>query len=107
MRLHKNYQFVRIGIVAAFVVVLLLCVGAGGFALRYRDATTWVNHTTDVIAEIRETRALLPGTSVLSGSAQKIKIDSILDQLGRVAELTRDNSRQQKSAAEFRAVFGA
>jgi GAF domain-containing protein len=106
-RVPKGYRLVRTGMTATFLVVLVLCAGAAGFAVRYKGANAWVNHTTAVIAEIRETRAMLPGTPVLSGKAQRIRVEVILEQFGRVADLTRDNPRQQQSVADFRAVFAA
>lgn len=98
-------KLVRTGVISSGVLILLLFAGTVGLILNYMRATRWVNHTTEVIAEIRGSRGLLPGTPMLSDEVLRVKVSSILDQFGKVAELTRDNPVQQRNAADFRAIF--
>src|SRR5579875_3440543 len=99
---NRSYHLLRTGIVGAAVLILALCAGAARFAWQYMQATAWVDHTTQVIGEIRETRMLLPGTVVLSGQALQAKLDSIEGQFNRVLALTQDNPQQQDTAKQFR-----
>ena len=101
----KAQRLARTGAIAASVVIVLLLAGTAALTLDYLRAETWVAHTTEVIEQIREARSMLPGTQALSGSALRVKVAAILRQFDAVEDLTRDNSRQMQSAADFRAVF--
>lgn len=87
------------------MVIVFLCAGAARFTWQYMQATAWVDHTTDVINEIRGVRMLLPGTAVLSGPALQFKLQSIDQQVARAAAQTRDNPCQQASLSQFREVM--
>lgn len=87
------------------MLILLLLAGTVNLTLSYFRAESWVAHTTDVIAQIRDTRAMLPGTQALSGDALQARIAAILRQFAVVADLTRDNPREVQNAAGFRAIF--
>ncbi len=89
------------------MLIVLLLAGTVNLTLIYLRAENWVAHTTDVIAQIRETRALLPGTPTLSGQALRVKVTTILRQFGVVGSLTRDNPQEVRNAADFRAIFAA
>ncbi|MGC2638837.1 MAG: diguanylate cyclase [Acidobacteriaceae bacterium] len=102
---NRTYHLVRTGAITATVLILVLCAGAVRFARQYVWANDWVNHTSDVIEEIRAERMLLTGTVPLSGSALEAKSATILAQLDRLARLTEDNSDQTKNTAEVRAIF--
>lgn len=101
------YRFVRTGALLAAVLVLILLGLALRFSYEFVDANSQVNHTTEVLSEIRSTRVLLgtPGATALSGPAASIRTSALLDQLGHLAELTKDNPRQQISVRDFRSLF--
>ncbi len=98
-------KLARIGAFAAAVLILLLLAGTVSLTLSYLRAEAWVEHTTEVIAQIRSTRGLLPGTPALSGASLRVKISGILRQFNVVGDLTRDNPQQVRNAADFRAIF--
>jgi len=98
-------KLARTGAIAAAVLIVLLLAGTVNLTLIYLRAENWVTHTTEVIAQIRETRALLPGTQALSGQALRVKVATMLRQFGVVTYLTRDNRQEVQNAADFRAIF--
>ena len=102
---HAVQKLVRTGAISAAVLILLLLAGTASLTVSYLRARSWVEHTTQVIADIRETRGLLPGTQALSGSALRVKVTAILHQFEVVSGQTRDNPRQVQNAADFRAIF--
>jgi diguanylate cyclase (GGDEF)-like protein len=106
-RILKSHtqKLVRTGVAASAVLILLLLAGTAGLTLSYLRATRWVDHTTTVISDIQSTRAILSGTSALSGALLRVKVYSILDQFDRVQADTRDNPRQVHNADEFRSIF--
>lgn len=99
---HKLFH---IGALCSALLILLLLAGTADLIVGYRHAAAWVDHTTQVITEIRATRGLLTGTRPLSGSVLQVKVSTILDQFDRVAALTGDNPRQVPNVAEFRSIF--
>lgn len=99
---HKLF---RLGVSCSAGLILLLLTGTAILIVDYLDAAHWVDHTTQVITEIRSTHGMLPGTQALSGSVLDVRLSTVLDQFGRVASLTSDNQRQQANVAEFRSVF--
>ena len=102
---NRTYHLVRIGAITATVLILLLCAGAARFARQYVRANEWVNHTSEVIEEIRAERGLLAGVTALSGTALEAKSASILSQLDRLNQLIADNPDQTRNTAEVRAIF--
>ena len=81
---NRTYHLVRIGAITATVLILLLCAGAARFARQYVRANEWVNHTSEVIEEIRAERMLLAGVTALSDKALEAKSTTILSQLDRL-----------------------
>ncbi|HEX4310404.1 MAG TPA: diguanylate cyclase [Acidobacteriaceae bacterium] len=57
------------------------------------------------MAEIRNTRALLSGTSLSSGAVLQSGTASISAETDRLAAITQDNPRQQKNLADFRTAL--
>lgn len=106
MRTNAHKLF-RAGATASAVLVLLLLAGMANLLVNYVHATRWVNHTCEVIEEIRGTRALLGGTQVLSSGPFQIKMRSIREQFDQVAALVSDNPGQQPNITQFRAIFPA
>ena len=101
------YKSVRNGAIAAGALLVVLLALVTYFALAFVDASTWVEHTSQVISEIRGTRLLVgvPGSRTDYGAARQVRIDSVLEQLHRVADLTVDNPRQQASTREFQTLY--
>lgn len=101
---HKLFRF---GAAASAALVLLLLAGTADLIVNYMRAARWVDHTAEVIGEIRGTRGLLSGSQELSGTALQMKIRSIQEQFDHVARLVADNPRQQADLAQFRSMFPA
>jgi diguanylate cyclase (GGDEF)-like protein len=100
-----DQKLVRIGVIAVAVLIVLLLAGTANLAVSYLRAEAWVSHTTDVISAIRDTRALLPGTQVLSEAALRAKAADIQRQFELVNGLISDNPRQVQNASDFRGIF--
>jgi diguanylate cyclase (GGDEF)-like protein len=99
-------NLVRWGAFTVAALVLLL----GGLALyashQYLDASSWVNHTTTVIGEIRAARVMLgPETPYEKGQTIPLSVSAILNQVNRMAQLTADNPVQKKVVEDLRGLF--
>lgn len=105
-RIHK---VVRRSALGSAVLVLLLGACALHFSYDFFNATSWVNHTTEVIAQIRGTRVLLRTLepNPTPGPRNPASASVILNQFDRVTQLTRDNALQQENALEFRRLLSS
>lgn len=106
-RSSRAYILVRAGIFAGALLVVFLGTVAARLSYQFYEANGWLVHTADVIADVRATRMLLgsvdsPWEPV---DAAKTKLAATLDQVGRVAQKTRDNGWQQKNVSDFRAAI--
>jgi diguanylate cyclase (GGDEF)-like protein len=103
---YRIYKLVRWGAFGAATLVLLLCGSALYFSHQFFAATSWVDHTTAVIGEIRATRTLLgPETPYERGQSIPVNVSAILNQFDHVVQLTRDNPVQQRNVQDFRSRF--
>lgn len=105
-RVHK---LVRAGLIAAAALLFLLGGAAGTLLHQFWTANTWIQHTTDVIAEVRTLRTHL-GLAADAGSKPeniRASMAALREQTDRVAESTRDNAWQQKNVADFRRLTTA
>ncbi len=102
----RAQKLVRGGALTSAALVLLLCGLALYFCRQFLDATSWVNHTIAVMGEIRATRTLLGPASIYEkGQKVPVSVANVFNQLDRFAQLTEDNSLQQKNVQDFRALF--
>lgn len=103
----KNSQFVRVGIVAAALLVICLCLAAARFAVLFVHSSSWVSHTTEVLTELRATRSMLgrPGVTPSSSEIAHIQIPLVEQQIEHIRQLTQDNPRQQANAADLKAAM--
>ncbi len=104
---YRIYKVMRWGAIGSATLVVLLCGCAIYFSQQFLDATSWVNHSTAVIGEIRNTRALLDKLepSGAPGSHPSLSVSAVLDQFDRVVQLTRDSAFQQQNGRDFRTLL--
>ena len=102
---NRVHSLVRGAAFTSAALVVLLCGLAFYFSQQFLEATRWVNHSTAVIGEIRNTRSMLDMLISSPDRRASVSVSAILDQLDRVTQLTRDNQLQQQNTRDFQRLF--